>query len=359
MQAGSTIDLPYLIIGQGLAGSLLAHALDRLGAEILVADPGDACNATRAAAGLLNPFTGPRLKAPAPAEVWFHGAITHWRLLERRLGTPLLHTGPLVRLIRDPQELGMVERRHRDTRTAGLISPPSPPLCSGLNAPLGCAEVRAGQVDLPAFLDATRTWLRDSNRLVSSAVEADSLVFARDGSARWHGRAVRGVIACQGYRSRDWPWLADLPWRMSHGQALVLQRRPELGRLMLSRGKNLIPLDAERVWLGGTYERYGVPTTTPQGQNELLAALEDMLQPCPPVTIREHLAGVRAGNRRGLLFCGRHPDHPALSVFSGLGSRGTLVAPPAALALASHLVQRTPLPATWHLRNYLHPEPLG
>lgn len=353
------MDLPYLIIGQGLAGSLLAHALDRLGAEILVADPGDTGNATRAAAGLLNPFTGPRLQAPAPAEIWFHGAIAHWRLLERRLGTPLLHTGPLLRLIRAPQELEMVENRRRDARTAGLIAPPSPPACSRLNAPLGCVEVRAGQVDLPAFLDATRAWLRDSNRLVSSTVDADSLAFARDGSVRWRGRAVRGVIACQGYRSRDWPWLADLPWRMSHGQALVLQRRPELGQQMLSRGKNLIPLDAERVWLGGTYERHSEPTPTRHGRDELLAALEDMLHPCPPVTLREHLAGVRAGNRQGLLFCGRHPDYPGLAVFSGLGSRGTLVAPPAALALASHLVRQTPLPAAWHLRHYLPPGRAG
>lgn len=52
-----------LIIGQGIAGSCLAWELKRRGAEFTVADRPIAETASRVAAGLVNPLTGPRLPA--------------------------------------------------------------------------------------------------------------------------------------------------------------------------------------------------------------------------------------------------------------------------------------------------------
>jgi glycine/D-amino acid oxidase-like deaminating enzyme len=348
---------PFLIAGQGLAGSLLAHALDRLGAGFHVVDPGGDGSATRAAAGLLNPFTGPRFKAPSPIEVWFRSALAHWRLLEHRLNRPLLHTGPLVRLIRDERELETIRQRRQDPQAARLIDAPGATPRPGLNAPLGCVSVRAGQVDLPAFLDGTRAWLKQTGRLIEAELHIDQLDLLPGGRVRWQAHPVHAVIACLGFRTRKWPWFAALPWRMSHGQALIVQRQPALGANMLSRGKNLIPLDHERMWLGATYDRHLEPTRDEAGRSELLQALENMLPPGPEVIVLDHVAGVRAGNRQGMLFCGRHPDHPGLALLGGLGSRGTLLAPAAASALASHLVCNTPLPPDWDLRRYLGRSP--
>ena len=50
----------YLIIGQGLAGSLLTWELLQRGCKIIVVDNGLE-NASKVAAGLINPVTGMRL----------------------------------------------------------------------------------------------------------------------------------------------------------------------------------------------------------------------------------------------------------------------------------------------------------
>ena len=48
------------IAGQGLAGTLLAWALERAGREFLIYDPGHEESASRVGAGLVNPVTGER-----------------------------------------------------------------------------------------------------------------------------------------------------------------------------------------------------------------------------------------------------------------------------------------------------------
>ncbi len=343
---------PFLIVGQGLAGSLLAHGLDRLGADFRVIDPGGATPcASRAAAGLLNPYTGPRYKAPQPAEVWFRAAVSHWRLLEHRLTTPLLHLGTLYRLFRDSQERDRAMARTRET-VRPQIRVQAAPAAARLRAPLGCAAVEAGQVDLPAFVDATRHWLRQSDRLIEEAFNPEDMDADTTARPQWRGHPIRALVLCAGHRARDWPWFHPLPWRMSHGQALILERTTGLGPHMLSRGKNLVPIDEQRAWFGATYDRYSEPTRDEGGRNQLLEALRDCFETAPDIRILEQVAGVRAGNREGLLFCGAHPTHPRLYLFGGLGSRGTLIAPPAATALASHLVSGTPLPRRWSLAGY-------
>ena len=56
-----TANPDYLIVGQGLAGSLLAMTLVKMGKSVLVVDRYQTSSASRVAAGLLNPVTGRKL----------------------------------------------------------------------------------------------------------------------------------------------------------------------------------------------------------------------------------------------------------------------------------------------------------
>ena len=60
-------------------------------------------------------------------------------------------------------------------------------------------------------------------------------------------------------------------------------------------------------------------------------------------SLTAHHAAVRpiVHGRKPVL--GRHPDHPSLAVFNGLGSKGALHAPWCAAQLAGHLLDGCPL----------------
>src|SRR4030095_10395945 len=51
----------FLIVGQGIAGSLLYHALTKAGASCVIIDDNKPNSASRVAAGAINPFTGRRV----------------------------------------------------------------------------------------------------------------------------------------------------------------------------------------------------------------------------------------------------------------------------------------------------------
>ncbi|MCH8506663.1 MAG: FAD-binding oxidoreductase, partial [Ectothiorhodospiraceae bacterium] len=267
-----------LIVGQGLAGSLLAHELDLRGVDLLVIDPGRAETATRVAAGLLNPFTGPRFQSPEPPQAWFASAVRGWRRMEQRLSARLLQDMKVSRLIRDASELERLRQRRADPGNGTLLGEWLPPEASSpLNDPLGRTEIRAARVDLPLFLDRTRDWLHEHGRLVYEELDYADLAFTAHG-AGWKHHELAAVVCCQGYQARTNPWFATLPWRVSHGESLVLRAADGWPGRAVSRGRNLVPLGGDQAWLGATYGRQTEPTTTATGRQVLLDSLGELLK---------------------------------------------------------------------------------
>lgn len=60
MESISKVQTDYIIVGQGLAGSLIALNLLRRGKSVRVIDDGHKHAASKVAAGLINPITGRR-----------------------------------------------------------------------------------------------------------------------------------------------------------------------------------------------------------------------------------------------------------------------------------------------------------
>ena len=79
-----------LIIGQGLTGSLLALELLEQGHTIHVIDNHHHSSATKIAAGILNPLTGPRLSLTWPSPSHLQKSLAHYQKLEYILGTLLV-----------------------------------------------------------------------------------------------------------------------------------------------------------------------------------------------------------------------------------------------------------------------------
>ena len=75
----------FLIVGQGLAGSLLAWELMQRGSKVLIVDSGMP-NASQVAAGLINPITGMRFVKTTDVDVLLPTAKAHYSNLEQTFG---------------------------------------------------------------------------------------------------------------------------------------------------------------------------------------------------------------------------------------------------------------------------------
>ncbi len=90
---GSTVrptsfPIDTLIVGQGLAGTLLAWELARAGQRVATIDTCTQGGASRAAGGLMNPLTGPRLAASPDLARRCEQARAHYEHLAAQLGQP-------------------------------------------------------------------------------------------------------------------------------------------------------------------------------------------------------------------------------------------------------------------------------
>ena len=76
----------YLIIGQGLAGSLLARELVALDRRVLVIDDHYKSSSSTVAGGLINPVTGKRLALQPGIDYLLPAAQRRYRSLEQKAG---------------------------------------------------------------------------------------------------------------------------------------------------------------------------------------------------------------------------------------------------------------------------------
>ncbi|MEY3106856.1 MAG: hypothetical protein RIT35_1029, partial [Pseudomonadota bacterium] len=106
-----TID--FLIIGQGLAGSLLAWELINRGCNIIIIDNGKE-NASQIAAGLINPVTGMRFVKSTNVDNLLPTAKRCYSQLANIFQQIFYVEKPMLRFFRDDKELEQCINRTHD-----------------------------------------------------------------------------------------------------------------------------------------------------------------------------------------------------------------------------------------------------
>jgi glycine/D-amino acid oxidase-like deaminating enzyme len=95
---------------------------------------------------------------------------------------------------------------------------------------------------------------------------------------------------------------------------------------VINKGVFVLPLGDNKYRVGATYEWNELnELTTEKGKADLIEKLKKILK--VPFEIIEHDAGIRptVNDRRPLI--GLHPEHPAVGVFNGMGTKAVMIAP--------------------------------
>jgi glycine/D-amino acid oxidase-like deaminating enzyme len=150
------------------------------------------------------------------------------------------------------------------------------------------------------------------------------------------------VVFCEGYKIAQNPWFSWLPFEPAKGEILTLSGVTLETEDILSKQKWVLPIDQGRFIAGSTWSWDLLDETpTHQGKSALLQGLKKMLGDTEALTVHEHRAGVRPCTKDRKPLIGVHPHHPALHVFNGFGSKGSLMVPLMARQYASCIANRT------------------
>lgn len=351
----------YLLVGQGLAGSLLAWQLLQRGRRVLVLDDGHRTASSRVAAGLINPLAGMRFNHSPFVHQWLQAVERLYGELEAMAGKPFLHWQPMVRLFRSPEQVRFFKRRARDPGDRDLLDGRFGPERSGepVHAPHGgFVQRRTGHLDLPALLEFMRHWLKEQDALVQQEVEPGE-VHLLENRVQLGPFSARHLVFCNGYRAMDDPWFGELPFAPDKGEFLVLEAtsaetRQQLPRRIVNGAHWILP-HADGFWrLGSTHDHHHRDQQpTEAGRKALLDGMERLLLHPQACRIRDHQAGVRPATSDRQPFLGTHAEAKRLHIFNGFGAHGSISIPWYSERMAGWLLEGEPLPENADIGRFL------
>ena len=307
-----------LIVGQGLAGTLLAWEFERAGISFQIVDAGHGEAASRIAAGIINPITGQRIVKSWRVDTMLPLARESYRAFEKELGLPLWREMRVRRLYLNEGERRVLAEKQARGELADY---------AGANDGEGFWIEGAAHVDVGLMISAAR-----SRWLAAGVMREERVDFS----------AIRDshdlVIDCTGGGGGPFEFVR---WEYSKGECLTVDLEGLAPDVILNRGHWILPLGNGKAKVGATHcpGRRNL-MLTPEARSGLEAGLRAMS--LEPFVVTDQQAGVRTylADKRPVI--GRHPQNSGLGVLNGLGAKGTLFAPALARQWVHHLREGVP-----------------
>ena len=332
------MDVDFLLVGQGIAGTALAHRLIAAGKKVCVIDQAEKNNSSRVAAGLFNPVTGRQMVKTWMADQLFPEIQPFYTELEEYLGSEFFHTKPIYRPFISIEEQNEWMGKSGDSEyQAYLHTVRQSSLYETLNDPFGGLLLRqSGYVNLNILLDAYASLLGGQGLFRDEAFDESDLSI-NDAGIAYRDIVAGALVFTNGLGTLSGQFFDWLPLKPNKGEVLVV-KQDFCAEEIINRGIFRIGLPDRSAKVGSTYSHSELsPGPTAAAREELLEKLEKLVK-LPVEEVLRHDTGMRPTtvDRRPIL--GKHPQHDHVYIFNGLGSKGVSLAPYFSRVMAELLI---------------------
>lgn len=340
-----SVSVDFIIIGQGLAGSLLAWELMQRGCKIIIVDNGNE-SASQVAAGLINPVTGMRLVKTSDIDTLLPAAKQCYARLANFFRQFFYIEKPMLRIFRRADEYHTALKRSHteDYRPylGGIYHADA--MIDNTNAPLGYLEqTQTGYLQTRLLLSCLKDFFIANNSYRCTDFNYQDLQLTPQ--LHWQNIYPKSIIFCEGHQAMQNPWFSWLPFQPVKGEILTLHHQTQLPDKILNAGQWLIPLDHQHIRVGATFDRDNINTyPTLAGKHSLLQELKSISSGLSMATLINHQAHIRPCTLDKQPFIGYHPRHMQLAIFNGFGAKGSLQIPWSSRIFADTLLKNTSLP---------------
>ncbi len=332
-------NIDFIIVGQGLAGSVLAYLLLKKGQKVVVIDKyteGGKKSSSQIAAGVINPITGMRFVKSWRIDEFLPVARTMYLEIEKVLGIKIWHERLIFRTLRNIEEENnwLLRSTFLDYKPYFGNTPPSVSESnkSKFKPFYALSEVKNGaQVNLPALVHAFRQYFEQKQMLLIDNFDANEL-FISDNSITYKDLKASKIIFCEGINAMHNPYFNYLPFNPDKGE-LLLVRIPNLDLNHIFKNKMaIVPLhdtegwQKDLYWVGAT-NAWTFENDLPNDVNKelIINELHKILN--VPFEVMAHRAAIRPTVKDRRPFLGIHPQYSPLGIFNGFGTKGASLVP--------------------------------
>lgn len=337
------MQVDYLIVGQGISGTMLSWFLYKEGRTFLVVDDNDENTSSKIAAGIINPVTGRRYAYTWMIDEVMPFAINTYKKLEQDLNTDLVHLKSIVDFFPSPQMRNAFIDRLNENDSYLHAFPDQNHFNQFFNYDFGCGEIRpAYTIHLQQLLLLWRKRLNELTCMQEEKFQISELKIEK-GFVSYKDVRAQKIIFCDGVDGVKNPWFELLPYAPNKGEALIVECKGLTNEHIFKKGLVLAPLAEENLyWVGSNYQwEFENESPSPQFYEHATTVLNNWLK--KPYRVISHKAAVRPATLERRPFVGFHPVFPVVGILNGMGTKGTSLAPFFAHQLVQHLVYGFPI----------------
>ena len=342
----------YLVVGLGLAGSVLSYRLLKHKKTVVVIDQPQMKSSSMVAAGLFNPITGKRMVKTWLADRLFPELVVFYQEMEAFLHRRFFYQKPIYRPFNDIEEQNEWMGKSADPGFHQFIGRIHQNSVYGnfIEDSFGGLELNyCGYVDIATLLSEFRRYLRSERILIERTFEEEKLIFDGHG-AKYEDIEAEAIILCDGPFIRSGNYFSWLPFRKVKGELLIIEPKEPVP-VILNRGLFVLPIENGYCKVGSTYDwKDRSWEVTEKGALALKERLNVFFK--KHYKVKSQVAGIRPATLDRRPFIGTHPEFDRLKIFNGFGTKGVSLMPYFSEKFCNFLSNGKELPEEVNINRY-------
>lgn len=346
------MQVDYLIIGQGICGTLLSWFMKREGKSFFIIDDNNKNASSKIAAGIINPVTGRRYAYAWMIEDIMPFAVHTYNEIGNYLDTKLVFQKSIIDFFPSPQMRNAFIDRLTENDTYLHSYPDQNHFNQFFNYDFGCGEIRPAYIaHIQVLLSSWKEKLIEWNCIQSEKFDTNELKIEKD-FITYQNITAEKIIFCDGVNGVSNPWFQLLPYAPNKGEALIIECNELTNEHIYKKGLMLAPLPEKNIcWIGSNYQwEFENDQPSEQFYKHATTVLNGWLK--KPYKVLNHKAAVRPATLERRPFAGFHPQFQNIGILNGMGTKGTSLAPFFAHQLVQHLVYNFPISPEADVRRF-------
>ena len=315
----------YIIVGQGLAGTLVAFELQKAGKSFIVIDEQKENTSSKICGGMFTPISGKRMTKSKETDELLNHAKKTYREIEKFLGIEILKERNIYAVfgsVKEQNDLTLKLDNENFSRHINL----QPQVQENIKQTFGAFEINgSGRIDVKKLIVSMKQKLEETNRYLSEKFDYSLL---KNNAGKWLYKNIEAatIIFCEGVNATQNPFFPNLPFRFCKGDMLTIKCEQLKTNRVIKKGIGILHLHDDIFKVGSNYEWNDLSETpTEAGKNMLQKKLDELID--VPYTIIKHEAAIRPSSITREPFIKTHPDFKNMFLLNGLGTKGVMTGP--------------------------------
>ncbi|WP_336516705.1 FAD-dependent oxidoreductase [Pollutibacter soli] len=321
------MNVDFLIIGQGIAGTLLSFELLSKGYSVIVIDKIQTNSASNVAGAVLNPIVFKGRKNATERNKQIKIAVDTYEKLGDKLSRAFIRKTTLVKFAGSEEELINLESSTGLSAVKeSLSASPDMEVAEYFYNTHGYISVSpVWKINNQHLLSSWRNFLLQNNLLIEEHFDYSDCKIFPD-SIKYKNLHSKKIIFCEGVGALADPFLKTDSFVKNRGDVLIIRIPGFKTENIFQKDYRLIPLGDELFWLGSNY-RWSFETLEPDAEwrTHTEKALTNWLK--LPFKVESHLAAERPTTAGQQVFASHVGNHQHVFWLNGLGTKGFTIAP--------------------------------